>query len=129
MEVFPKRGEEDNGPTRETREYADYCEAAGWKFVGSVRKFCIFEQVNGEAVPIVTDEERLANVAKAERGILLYRWWMIPTLLVNLYSMGSVFAVVISGRGGGGGLCPGSGQFPLFPGFCTGKDGCGREKR
>ena len=102
VEVFPKRGEEDNGPTRETREYADYCEAAGWKFVGSVRKFCIFEQVNGEAVPIVTDEERLANVAKAERGILLYRWWMIPTLLVNLYSMGSVLPLLFPVAGAAG---------------------------
>lgn len=68
VEVFPKRREEDDGATWETKEYAAYCEAAGWKFVGSVRKFCIFEQMEGEAVPIVTDEERLANVVRAERG-------------------------------------------------------------
>lgn len=84
VEVFPKRREEDDGATWETKEYAAYCEAAGWKFVGSVRKFCIFEQMEGEAVPIVTDEERLANVVRAERGILATRWWQMLVVVFLL---------------------------------------------
>ena len=95
VEVFPKRREEDDRPTGETKEYAAYCEAAGWKFVGSVRKFCIFEQMEGEAVPIVTDEERLANVVRAERGILATNWWETLTIAFNLTFFAEDFPMMV----------------------------------
>ena len=47
VEVFPKGSEDDFRGDRDTEEYADYCEEAGWKFVDSVRKFCVFEQDKG----------------------------------------------------------------------------------
>lgn len=95
VEVFPKRREEDDRPTGETKEYAAYCEAAGWKFAGSVRKFCIFEQMDGEAVPIVTDEERLADVVRAERGILATRWWEALTIAFDLTFFAEDFPMMV----------------------------------
>ena len=76
MEVFPKGSEDDLKGNRDTEEYADYCREAGWKFVDSVRKFCVFERIRADAVPIVTDEERLENVKKAERVILKRLWFL-----------------------------------------------------
>lgn len=76
VEVFPKGSEDDLKGNRDTEEYADYCREAGWKFVDSVRKFCVFERIRANAVPIVTDEERLENVKKAERGILKRLWFL-----------------------------------------------------
>ena len=67
VEVFPKGSEWETGPTVETEEYAQYCEAAGWKFVDSTRKFCVFEKIREDAETIVTDEERLENIWKAQR--------------------------------------------------------------
>lgn len=76
VEVFPKGSEDDLKGNRDTEEYADYCREAGWKFVDSVRKFCVFERIRADAVPIVTDEERLENVKKAERVILKRLWFL-----------------------------------------------------
>ena len=76
VEVFPKGSEDDLKGNRDTEEYADYCREAGWKFVDSVRKFCVFERIRANAVPIVTDEERLENVKKAERVILKRLWFL-----------------------------------------------------
>lgn len=76
VEVFPKGSEDDFRGDRDTEEYAEYCREAGWKFVDSVRKFCVFERIRADAVPIVTDEERLENVKKAERVILKRLWFL-----------------------------------------------------
>lgn len=65
-EVFPDGTEMDTRPEPETEEYAEYCEAAGWRLIDSKRKFCIFRRERPDAFPIVTPEERLENVKRAE---------------------------------------------------------------
>lgn len=67
VEVFMNGSEYDTRPEPHTKEFAEYCEAAGWTLVDAKRKFCIFKRIREDAVPILTDEERLENIAKAER--------------------------------------------------------------
>ena len=88
VEVFPKASEDDVRPAWNTKEYAQYCEAAGWKFVDNVRKFCVFEKLREDAEPIVTDEERLENVYEAERG-RIRRWLMtsVSLLIMVLFNL------------------------------------------
>lgn len=81
VEVFPKGTEMDTRPERDTEEYAEYCEAAGWKLIDSSRKFCVFYRTKEDAVPIVEPEERFTNIRKAE-----WRLWMngaIPVFLLS----------------------------------------------
>ena len=70
VEVFPKGSEQDLRPGEDTKEYAEYCEAAGWKLVDAHGKFCIFRKLRKDAVPIVESEERFENIRKAELA-----WW------------------------------------------------------
>ena len=67
VEVFSGASEYDTRPEPNTREFAEYCEAAGWQFIDSTRKFVVFKQVREDAVPIMTDEERLDSIASAIR--------------------------------------------------------------
>lgn len=67
VEVFPKGNEMDTFANPDTEEFAEYCEAAGWKFLDSRRKFCIFRQASPDALPIVEPQERLHNILQAER--------------------------------------------------------------
>lgn len=71
VEVFPKGREMDTRPEPDTEEFAEYCEAAGWKLIDSRRKFCIFRREREDAVPIVTQEEQFQNIWKAE-----WRKWL-----------------------------------------------------
>lgn len=66
VEVFTRAEESDTRPLPETREFAEYCEAAGWQFVDAWRKFVVFKRVREDAVPIMTDQERFENIVKAE---------------------------------------------------------------
>ena len=68
VEVFFDGSEMDTRPSPETEEFAEYCEAAGWKLIDSQRKFCIFRREKETAVPIVTEEERFQNIWKAEKS-------------------------------------------------------------
>lgn len=72
VEVFPKGNEMDTFANPDTEEFAEYCEAAGWKFLDSRQKFCIFRQVSPDAPPIVEPRERFCNILQAERTS-----WMI----------------------------------------------------
>lgn len=84
VEVFPKGSGWDLRPTPKTTEYAQYCEAAGWRFIDATRKFCVFERVREDAQPIVTAEEHLDNMWEAGRaeiwldilltGLLTFIW-------------------------------------------------------
>lgn len=65
VEVFPKGSEMDTRPEPDTEEYADYCEAAGWKFIDSRKKFCVFRKERSDALSIVTLEERFSNIKNA----------------------------------------------------------------
>lgn len=81
VEIFPKGTEMDTRPERDTEEYAEYCEAAGWRLIDSSRKFCVFCRTKEDAVPIVEPEERFANIRKAE-----WRLWLSGAIPVFLLS-------------------------------------------
>lgn len=51
-------------------EYLHDMSLQGWHFCGQ-RSFCIFRRIDEDAVPIVTEEERLENIFRAERKALL----------------------------------------------------------
>lgn len=80
VEVFPKGSEMDLKPEKQAEEYADYCEAAGWELIDGQRKFCVFRRRYPDAPPIVTEEERFANVQKAEWRQLALELF-VPVLL------------------------------------------------
>ena len=67
VEVFIDGSEYDTRPDVHTQEFAEYCEAAGWKLLDAKRKFVIFQKVREDAVEILTPEERLETIAKEER--------------------------------------------------------------
>lgn len=65
VEVFTSASENDLRPEPNTQEFAEYCEAAGWKFIDAKQKFCIFKKIEAGAVEILTPEERVKNAFKA----------------------------------------------------------------
>ncbi|MBR1759066.1 MAG: DUF2812 domain-containing protein [Lachnospiraceae bacterium] len=67
VQVFLKNSEMDTAPEPDTEEFAEYCAAAGWEMVDSSRRFVVFRRIKEDSVPIVTQEEKLANVFQAER--------------------------------------------------------------
>lgn len=94
VEVFPKGSEMDLKPERQAVEYADYCGVAGWELIDGQRKFCIFRRMDSDAPPIVTEEERFANVRKAEWRQLAFDLF-VPLLLTAEFwirALGSEFS-------------------------------------
>ncbi len=83
VQVFLKNTEMDTAPEPDTEEFAAYCEAAGWEFVDSSRRFVVFRRISDEAVPIVTPGERLSSVFSAE---LRYRLTRLATFALLLAS-------------------------------------------
>ena len=81
-EVFPEGSEHDLRPDSDAIEYSGYCEAAGWKFLDGIRKFCVFERLRENAVPIITEEEKLANILKAEKQNWMLRYFPLFLFLV-----------------------------------------------
>ena len=82
VEVFEKGKETDYLPSEEAKDFAEYCEVAGWKLVDGRRRFCVFQKVREDAVPIRSEEERLEKVGR-------YTWragfsGLINSLLVLL---------------------------------------------
>jgi len=64
VEVFSKASENDMRPEPNTKEFAEYCEAAGWKFIDAKQKFCIFKKIEDDAAELFTPEERVTNSFK-----------------------------------------------------------------
>ncbi|MBQ8278751.1 MAG: DUF2812 domain-containing protein [Roseburia sp.] len=64
VEVFTNASENDLRPEPHTQEFAEYCEAAGWKLIDARQKFCIFKKVDENAVELFTPEERVKNAFK-----------------------------------------------------------------
>ena len=64
VEVFTNASENDMRPEPNTQEFAEYCEAAGWKFIDGKQKFCIFKKMDENAVELFSTEERVANAFK-----------------------------------------------------------------
>lgn len=65
VDVFIDGSEYDVRPDVHTLNFADYCEAAGWKLVDARRKFCVFKRIREDAADILTPRERVNNAAKA----------------------------------------------------------------
>lgn len=84
VEVFPKGNDRDSRPEKDAEEFAEYCEAAGWKLIDGQRKFCIFKAIIHDAVPIATPEERYENICKAERERLWMPFVYVPIILLML---------------------------------------------
>lgn len=81
--MFPKASEEDVYPAPNTLEFAEYCEAAGWKFVDAKRKFCIFKKIEQDAMDLFTPDERVENIFN--RGIFID-----AVILLILYGLNAV---------------------------------------
>ena len=92
VEIFSEAGEKDLRPEEETEEYAEYCRAAGWEFIDANRKFCVFRKVSEDAVPIVTEEERVEEIWKAEGKRLIF-----PTIIFGLFALDSSINAVKTG--------------------------------
>lgn len=73
VEVFIDGSEYDTRPDVHTQEFAEYCEAAGWKLLDAKRKFVIFKKMREDAVDILTPRERLENIAKEERKEIFHK--------------------------------------------------------
>lgn len=67
IEISPKASEYDMRPSEDTKDLAEYCEAAGWKLLDSHGKLCVFQKLREDARPIVSTEERFENIAKEEK--------------------------------------------------------------
>ncbi len=78
VQIFPKARNGAYKPEGESLDYSDYCEAAGWKLVDGRGKFLIFKKMREDAVPIVTDEEKLENVRKSTRSTF---WALLGMML------------------------------------------------
>lgn len=84
VEVFQKASDNDMRPGPNTQEFAEYCEAAGWKFVDAKQKYCIFKKIDENALELFTPEERVANAFKGTlsgAAILLFFLYGLNVLL------------------------------------------------
>ena len=82
VEIFTDGTEHDMQPSYKAFNFAEYCEAAGWQFIDSTRKFVVFKRVREDAVPIMTEEERLESIVKATskeiwRPVILSGIWVL----------------------------------------------------
>lgn len=70
IEVLTKATEWDMNLEPNTEDFAEFCAAAGWEYVCSYRKFCIFKTEDTTVVPLETDpEQRFENTAKSTRHL------------------------------------------------------------
>ncbi len=103
VEVFQKASENDMRPQPSTQEFAEYCESAGWKFLDSKQKFCIFKKIDKDAIELYTPEERVNNSVKGTFSgtaimlLVLYglnaalRWSSLATMFESDIFSGSFF--------------------------------------
>ena len=82
IEISPKASDQDMRPSEDTMDFADYCEAAGWKLLDSHGKICVFKKLLEDARPIVSKEERFENIAKEEKADWLRTYLLVIGLSV-----------------------------------------------
>ena len=68
VEIFTDGSEHDMQPSYKAFNFAEYCEAAGWKLIDQRVKWCVLKRMREDAVPIFTDEERFENVKSVTYG-------------------------------------------------------------
>ena len=81
VQIFNKNTEMDMRPEPDTEEFAQYCEAAGWEFVDSQRKYVVFKRISSKAQPIYTQEEKCREAFKAEMNYFL-QWFALQLFWV-----------------------------------------------
>ena len=76
VEIFTDGTAHDMQPSYKAFNFAEYCEAAGWKLIDQRVKWCVLKQIREDAVPIFTDEERFENVKSVTYGGSGIALWM-----------------------------------------------------
>ena len=99
VEIFPKNSESDFAPTEAVEEFAEYCNAAGYRFIDASGKKVVFEKLRDDAADITTPEERFSNIKKADTrtigGMLIYIPVMIAIYLLP-WLRGNVTSLLVS---------------------------------
>lgn len=93
VEIFREARDSAFKPDPSIFEFSEMCEAAGWQFVDSKRKFCVLRKISPEAMPLFTPEERLQNALKEE-----YRIGGMFSLLLVLLAFGFWMGFHINGN-------------------------------
>ena len=84
VEIFTDGTAHDMQPSYKAFNFAEYCEAAGWKLIDQREKWCVLKRTREDAVPIFTDEERFENVKNVT---------YVPSIKTSLlYLLFTVFA-------------------------------------
>ena len=83
VEVFLKNSELDSLPQTDTEEFAEYCQAAGYKMIDGTRRFVVFEKERPDVLPIFTPEERLREIFRAERHQRFLNWISFVLILCD----------------------------------------------
>ena len=97
VEVFADGEETDQRPSRDTEEYLEYCEAAGWKFLDGKAKFCIFRKEEEDAPDILAPAERIRNICSVERKLEMRRILFLSLfLLLEVFGNGGALSLVFS---------------------------------
>ncbi len=107
VEVFNKASENDTRPAPETKDFVEYCEAAGWKFIDAKQKFCVFKKIDEDAAELFTPEERVVNCVKATTtgypimllvlyGINALMQWVNVSSFFEMYIFSPTFLFVFS---------------------------------
>jgi hypothetical protein len=89
VEIFTDGTAHDMQPSYKAMNFAEYCEAAGWKLIDQRVKWCVLKRTREDAVPIFTDEERFENVKSVTNsgpGKLLW-----AELLLLIFMIGAIF--------------------------------------
>ena len=83
---FPDASVFDSGVTAGQETYADYCRAAGWKFVSAYGPIQYFRSARPDPVPIETDEgEKLRAIHRTMRKTLVFSHLLLLAVwLMNL---------------------------------------------
>jgi hypothetical protein len=83
VQVFDKASIFDTQLTRESMEYIDYCQEAGWQFICNKDKIHIFVTADENAVPIETDEAlKYQTIKKSMLKQNVFNWFVLPPLLI-----------------------------------------------
>lgn len=90
IQISPKASDQDMRPSEDTKDFADYCEVAGWKLLDSHGKICVFQKIREDARPIVSEEEKFENIAKEEKA-----GWFRTYLVVVALSIVYLFEFIV----------------------------------
>lgn len=100
VEIFTDGTEHDMQPSYKAFNFAEYCEAAGWKLIDQRVKWCVLKRMREDAVPIFTDEERFENVKSVTYrppGKLLWAHLLILGLMIGaIWSSPKVYLFSLS---------------------------------